>query len=296
VLLLQAFAILEVEGFDYADEEPDARELHWWIEALRAGFADRAEHFGDPDFHLVPVDRLLAPAWIASRRRAITERAQPDVKPFDASLVDSGGETTHLSVLDGEGNAVSLTTTLNTTFGSGIVVEGLGFLLNNEMDDFAIQSGAPNAYGLVGSRANAIEPAKRPLSSMTPTIVCDGNGRVELVIGSPGGPRIITSVFQVLARVLAHGQELEDAIRAPRLHQQWQPTHTFVEQSFPAEIVDQLVRRGHVVVREGTWSDVQAVMVLEDGTVTAFSDPRRGGAAGLTGEGLTQSPARPARR
>jgi gamma-glutamyltranspeptidase/glutathione hydrolase len=296
VLLLQTFAILEVEGFDYVDEEPDARELHWWIEALRAGFADRAEHLGDPDFHLVPVDRLLAPAWITARRRAITDHAQPDVRPFDAALIDSGGETTHLSVLDGHGNAVSLTTTLNTTFGSGILVEELGFLLNNEIDDFAIQSGAPNAYGLVGSRANAIAPGKRPLSSMTPTVVCDGAGRVELVVGSPGGPRIITSVFQVLARVLAHGQELEEAIRAPRLHQQWQPPHTFVEQGFPAEIVDQLVRRGHVIVREGTWSDVQAVMVLEDGTVSAFSDPRRGGAAGVTGEGLTQSPARPARR
>jgi gamma-glutamyltranspeptidase/glutathione hydrolase len=293
VLLLQAFAILEVEGFDYVDEEPDARELHWWIEALRAGFADRAEHMGDPDFHPVPVAELLDPRWIATRRRAIGDRARPDIAPFVVPRAESGGETTHLSVLDGDGNAVSLTTTLNTTFGTGILVADVGVLLNNEMDDFAIQAGAPNAYGLVGSGANAVEPGKRPLSSMTPTVVCDGEGRVELVVGSPGGPRIITSVFQVLARVLAHGQPLEDAIRAPRLHQQWNPQHTFVERDFPAEVVLELERRGHVVVREGTWSDVQAIAVLPDGSVTAFSDPRNGGVAGTTDEGLLHAPARP---
>lgn len=294
LLILQVFGILEGEGFDYADAEPDARELHWWIEALRAGFADRAEHLGDPGYYRVPVAQLLDRGWIAQRRRAIGEFAQPDILPWVPPVPEGGGETTHLSVLDAEGNAVSLTTTLNTTFGSGIMVEGAGFLLNNEMDDFAIRPGVPNAYGLVGNAANAIEPGKRPLSSMTPTVVCAPDGSVELVIGSPGGPRIITSVFQVLARVLVHGQSLEDAIRAPRLHQQWKPLRTFVEMDFPEELVTELVRRGHAIEREDRrWSSVQAILIGPDDTLEAYSDPRRGGAAGAPGVGLLHRPARP---
>jgi len=179
ILILQMFEILEGEGFDYADSEPDARELHWWIEALRAGFADRAQHLGDPDFHRVPTQELLDPSWIAERRRAIGALAQPDIMPWVEAVPESGGETTHLSVLDTEGNAVSMTTTLNTTFGTGIVVEGAGFLLNNEMDDFAIRSGVPNAYGLVGSEANAIAGDKRALSPMTPPGVCAPGGSVS---------------------------------------------------------------------------------------------------------------------
>lgn len=294
ILILQVFEILEGEGFDYADPEPDARELHWWIEALRAGFADRAQHLGDPDFFDVPVDELLDPNWIAERRRAIGAFAQPDILPWVPPVPEGGGETTHLSVLDAEGNAVSMTTTLNTTFGTGIVVDGAGFLLNNEMDDFAIRPGVPNAYGLVGTEANAIVANKRPLSSMTPTVVCAPDGSVELVIGSPGGPRIITSIFQVLARVLVHGQDLESAIAAPRLHQQWKPQRTFVEQDFPEAMVAELVQRGHAIEREERrWSSVQAILVRPDGTLEAFADPRRGGVAGAPGRGFLHRPARP---
>ena len=294
ILILQVFEILEGEGFDYADPEPDARELHWWIEALRAGFADRAQHLGDPDFHAVPIDELLDPHWIAERRRAIGAFAQPNILPWVEPVPESGGETTHLSVLDGDGNAVSMTTTLNTTFGSGILVEGAGFLLNNEMDDFAIRPGVPNAYGLVGTEANAIAANKRPLSSMTPTVVCAPDGSVQLVIGSPGGPRIITSIFQVLARVLVHGQGLEEAIAAPRLHQQWKPVRTFVERDFPEAMVTELVRRGHAIEREERrWSSVQAILVRPDGVLEAFADPRRGGVAGAPGEGFLHRPARP---
>lgn len=297
ILVLQVFAILEGEGFDYADAEPDARELHWWIEALRAGFADRAQHLGDPDHHDVPVDVLLDPVWLAERRHAIGPYANPDILPWVAPVPESGGETTHLSVLDGFGNAVSLTTTLNTSFGSGIMVSGAGFLLNNEMDDFAIRPGAPNAYGLVGSEANAIAAGKRPLSSMTPTVVCAEDGSVELVIGSPGGPRIITSVFQVLARVLVHGQDLEQAVRAPRLHQQWKPQRTFVEEDFSERMVAELVRRGHTIERQdGHWSSVQAIRLREDGVLEAFADPRRGGVAGAPHRGFLHRPARPRSR
>ncbi|MEZ5976627.1 MAG: gamma-glutamyltransferase [Planctomycetota bacterium] len=294
IVLLQMFAILDRLDTEAPGPDPDERELHVWIEALRACFADRAEHLGDPDFVHVPIDELLDRDWVSARAAAIGERADPNVMPWVLEPVEHGGETTHLSVLDRDGNAVSLTTTLNTTFGSGIMVEGAGFLLNNEMDDFAIRPGVPNAYGLVGTAANAIESGKRPLSSMTPTVVCDRGGHVEFVVGSPGGPRIITSVFQVLDRVLVHGATLEDAIRAPRLHQQWKPVRTYVEPGFDEAVVDALVARGHVIERAtSTWSDVQGVLVGRDGSVTAFSDPRRGGAAGLEGRGLVQEPAAP---
>jgi len=258
------------------------RMAHWWIEALRGAFADRAEHLGDPDFATVPVDELLAPSTIAARRVAIGEAARVDVAPRPVGR--EGSETTHLSVLDDDGNAVSLTTTLNTTFGSGILVRGGGFLLNDEMDDFAPAGGHPNVYGLVGGAANAVRPGKRPLSSMTPTVVRAGGHANVMVLGSPGGPRIITAVTQVLLRVLVLGESLERAVAAPRLHQQWSPVETIFEMEFDARIVESLARRfGHPVRRvDRRFGSVQAIL-LDDvgGRPVAVSDPRRGGSAGV---------------
>ncbi len=261
------------------------RMVHWWIEALRGAFADRAEHMGDPDFVTVPVAELLAPGAIAARRVAIGEVARPDVTALPVAR--EGGETTHLSVLDDDGNAVSLTTTLNTTFGSGILVRGGGFLLNDEMDDFAPAGGAPNVYGLVGGAANAVRPGKRPLSSMTPTVVRVGGHANVMVLGSPGGPRIITAVTEVLLRVLVLGEPLERAVRAPRLHQQWNPSETLVEPEFDARLVLELERRfGHTIRRsEHHFGSVQAILLDHvGGTPTAVSDPRRGGSAAVTEE------------
>jgi gamma-glutamyltranspeptidase/glutathione hydrolase len=269
------------------------RALHWWIEALRFGFADRAEHLGDPDFHEVPVNQLLSADWIAERRTSIGERAGVDVRPYGHPAGAELGETTHLSVIDGEGNAVSLTTTLNSSFGSGVVVAGAGFLLNNQIDDFSIRAGVPNAYGLVGTDANQLAPGKRPLSSMTPTVVLDGDGVVALVLGSPGGPRIISSVIEVLLRVLVYEQDLDDAIRAPRVHQQWNPPQTFVEPGWDDGILRDLEARGHLLERsERRWASVQAIEVQRGGTPRAFSDPRRGGAPGdqLRGVGPAARP------
>ena len=270
---------------------------HWCIEALRRSFADRAEHMGDPDFHRVPVNELLSTEWVLERRASIGSRADLDVGAWVPATPVESHQTTHLSVLDRSGNALSMTTTLNGSFGSGILVSGAGFLLNNELDDFSILAGAPNQFGLVGNRANAIEPGKRPLSSMSPMIVRDDQGSVRMVLGSPGGPRNITSVFQVLIRVLLFEENLYDAVRANRLHQQWRPKVTrfeAVQGGGPRlDVLEGLRRRGHPVelVNWG-FGSVQAISIDERGEPTAVSDPRRGGAAGVEGRG-TQAPALP---
>ena len=297
LVLLQVLAMLD--GFPLDEEkvrtrdsarevDPDSevarvglsgRAVHWWIEAMRRAFADRALHMGDPDFHTVPVADLLAPSWIAERRISIGELADPHVEAFRFPASE-GNDTTHLSVLDREGNAVSLTTTLNTRFGSGLMVPGVGFLLNNEIDDFAVAAQSPNTYGLVGGSANAIEPRKRPLSSMTPAIVREGGQTVRMVLGSPGGPRIISSVIQVLLRTEVYGQSLEEAVAAPRLHQQWVPTATRFEEGWDPLLLQDLRNRDHdVELSQTSFGAVQAIRVEVGGVPEGVSDPRRGGAA-----------------
>ena len=322
VVLLQVLAILagfplDVERESTRDEievgaHPtgdgsgiSARALHWWIEALRVAFADRAEHLGDPDphgqtdFRPVPVAELLSPAWIAERRVSIGDRANPEVGPLELAPPVEGSQTTHVSVIDRDGNAVSLTTTLNGSFGSGILAQGAGFLLNNELDDFSIRAGTPNMYGLVGGAANQLAPHRRPLSSMTPTVVREGGRQLTLVLGSPGGPRIITSVMQVVLRVLVYDQDLPLAVAAPRLHQQWKPATTRFEQGWETTLIESLVNRHDqpVQVQAGAqgFGSIQAIHVGSDGTVSAVSDPRRGGVAGIEGRPLPP-PRRPPRR
>jgi gamma-glutamyltranspeptidase/glutathione hydrolase len=297
IILLQVLALLDgfpldaerrralgelstASGASPVDAQPcglSARAVHWWIEALRRGFAARAHVMGDPDFVDVPVDQLLAPAAIARDRIAIGESAQLD-------LVDEppreGSQTTQISVIDREGNAVSLTTTLNSFFGSGTFVRGAGFFLNNELDDFALGGGVANQFGLVGSEANAIAPRKRPLSSMTPTVVRDGGHSVSMVLGSPGGPRIITAVIGVLLRTIVYGEALETAVAAPRFHQQWSPPQTLFEPGWPQPLLDELRRRGQPLELPGErWASVQAIRVGEGGIVEGASDPRRAGVA-----------------
>jgi gamma-glutamyltranspeptidase/glutathione hydrolase len=288
VALLETLAVLD--GFSIEAERraqaqsspaggaPPARVVHWWIEALRLAFMERALHMGDPDFVDVPLQQLLAPEWVARARVSIGEMAgAPSLSLAEAR---EGQETTHVSVLDRQGNAVSLTTTINSTFGSGILVRGAGFLLNNEIDDFSLQPGVPNQFGLIGGTANAIAPGKRPLSSMTPTVLRRGGGSVALVLGSPGGPRIITSVLSVIVRTMLFGETLATAVAAPRFHQQWAPSATDFEPGWPPELLEALSRRGHTVrAREQPWGRVQAIQVLPDGAVEGVSDPRAIGAA-----------------
>lgn len=267
VLIVQLLNMLEprslVElGWNSADY------IHLLTEAERLAFADRAEHLGDPDFYPVSLDTLLSKGYAGRRARSISmERATPSAE-VSAGKIDSavGGETTHFCVIDARGNAVSITTTLNTGFGSGIVAPGTGVLLNNEMDDFSAKPGVPNVYGLIGDEANAIAPGKRMLSSMSPTIVlCDGSP--VLVLGSPGGSMIITSVLQVLLNVLVFEMPVAEAVAVPRVHAQWLPDALFFEAfGLSKETRAELERREHALeVFPDPIGRVNAIQVLADG-------------------------------
>lgn len=262
VALVQTLNILEETPYA-ADGHGSATALHWLAEALRRAFADRSEFLGDPEFVSVPVHGLTSKTYAARLRATIDPAAatpSSHVRPGDPLPYESP-ETTHYSIVDPEGNAVACTTTLNTSFGSGVTAEGLGFLLNNEMDDFTAAPGVPNLYGLIQGTANEIRPGKRPLSSMSPTIVTR-EGKLFLVLGSPGGPRIISSVLQVLLNVIDFGMNLQQAVDAPRIHHQWLPDRLYIEgQGFSPGTIDRLRAMGHDVLALGSWGDVQAVMI-----------------------------------
>ncbi|MCC6406702.1 MAG: gamma-glutamyltransferase [Planctomycetes bacterium] len=278
----RAEVLAEERAAPSADRDPnglDDRAVHWWIEALRRAFAERAAHVGDPDFVDVPLDRLVGAEWTARARVSIGENAAPTIESL-LPAPPEGTQTTHLSVVDALGNAVSLTTTLNSGWGSRLSSDGV--LLNNQLDDFALP-GVANQFGLVGSAANALQPGKRPLSTMTPTIVRQSDRSVVLVIGGPGGPRIVSSVLGVLLRILVLGQTLDDAVRAPRLHQQWRPPTTDFEAGWSPRLLDGLERRGHAVRRDvEPWGSVQVIQIDRAGEPHGVSDPRRPGGVRAT--------------
>ncbi len=255
---------------------------HLMIEAERRAYADRAEHLGDPDFYPVPLDMLTSRDYARYRFQDFDpQRATPSDEVGAGSWPDESLETTHYSVIDKNGVAVSVTTTLNLGYGNRIVVPGAGFLLNNEMDDFAAKPGAPNAYGLLGDEANKVEPGKRMLSSMSPTIVTR-DGMPYLITGSPGGSTIITTVFQVILNVLDHGMSVSDAVAAPRFHHQWQPDVIRLEDNvFSPEVVQQLQAMGHQGLMASNFriGDANSIKVLEDGQYEAAADPRNDGGA-----------------
>ncbi|HIK30034.1 MAG TPA: gamma-glutamyltransferase [Oscillatoriales cyanobacterium M59_W2019_021] len=262
---------------------PDA--LHLLIESMKIAYADRAEYLGDPDFVEVPVRQLVSGEYARQRRSEITmdrARNSEEVKPMDAETLErlrESPDTSHLTVVDGDRNAVSLTFTVNGGFGAGVVAEGTGILLNNEMDDFAIAPGVPNLFGLVGGEANAIAPRKTPLSSMTPTIVTE-NGELRLALGSPGGSTIITTVLQILLNVLVYDMDVAAAVSAPRIHQQWLPETVAMESwGLDALTVEELRRRGHDLVTWGTWGNASAIEVMPDGTLEGAADRRGDGEA-----------------
>jgi gamma-glutamyltranspeptidase/glutathione hydrolase len=282
VALLQALGMLE--RFDLRAAGPDSpRTIHRAAEAARRAFADRARWLGDPDHGPVPVEALLDPGYLAGRSATIRDDgATPSREILPGQPAPGEGtSTTHLSIGDPWGGAVALTTTLNAAYGSGLVAPGTGVLLNNEIDDFALAPGAPNAYGLVGGAANAVEGGKRPLSSMAPTIVEQpgGGARPLLVLGSPGGPRIITAVLQVLLHVIDHDLSLADAIARPRVHHQWQPDVLSYEPgSLGPEVVRSLAALGHHVVEvDDTLGEVNAIGLAPDGAWVGVADPRGGG-------------------
>ncbi len=252
-------------------------------EAMKLAYADRAEFMGDSDFYPVPVDRLISKEYATERRALLdTSKSTPGRQLSHGAIVlKEGMHTTHYSVVDSWGNAVSVTTTINSWYGNKIVVDGAGFFLNNEMDDFASKPGAPNQFGLVGGIANSVQPNKRMLSAMAPTIVLKDN-QPYLVLGSPGGPTIITSVLQVIINVLDHRMNVGEANDAPRFHHQWLPdTLLFERFGFPKDVVENLERRGYAVRhRGGTLGRVEAIVIdRKNGFLYGSTDPRGYGAA-----------------
>ena len=246
------------------------------IEAERRVFADRAKWLGDPDFVQVPIKSLVDSAYIQNRISSMDF-----AKATPSSAISAGQfagyespETTHYSIVDAAGNAVSITTTLNNSYGSKVFVGGAGFLLNDEMDDFSAKAGAPNLYGLVGSKANEIQPNKRMLSSMTPTIITE-NGQLKMVVGTPGGSTIITSVFQVVLNALEFGMNMQQAVEYPRFHQQWKPEHTRIEPNrLSLTQMERLKKKGYEFTNSTSIGLVEAILVLPSGHLQGGADSR----------------------
>ena len=243
--------------------------VHLLTEVERRAYADRAEHLGDPDFWNVPTSTLISKKYALSRIKNISlKNATPSTSVFPLkNTSDESIETTHYSVVDSYGSAVSVTTTINLSYGSGIVVTGAGFFLNNEMDDFSSKPGQPNAFDLIGNEANSIQPGKRPLSSMTPTIVLK-NGKPSLVIGSPGGSTIITTTMQVILNVVVFGMDIKEAVCSPRFHSQWYPDLIMIEpRGFSKDVMKNLNLMGHKIVpyKWGYIGEANGIYINEDG-------------------------------
>jgi gamma-glutamyltranspeptidase/glutathione hydrolase len=298
IVLLETLNILEAVPLSSMGNR-SADSIHWTIEAFRRAYMDRAEFLGDPDFAKIPVAQLIdkkyADAWrdtINGNHASISSQLKRPANAFNdldrVSGLRSGfavgghdsSNTTHYSVIDPEGDAVSVTTTLNDLFGSRVTAEGLGFLLNDEMDDFSSKSGVPNAYGLVQGEANAIGPNKRPLSSMTPTIVVKDN-KPFLILGSPGGGRIISTVANILMGVIDYDLNIQEAVNAPRFHHQWLPDEIRMEKNgFSRDTIRLLEQRGHKITFSDAWSDGECIMIdPKTGERQGSSDPRNEGKA-----------------
>lgn len=284
-------AMLKIlEGYDlrslgYLSPE----HAHLFAEAARRAYADRNAYLADPDFVPQPTARMISDPYAAERRRTIDRnRATPSaqVAPGLGPVPGEGENTTHYSIVDARGNAVAVTTTINSLYGSLVTVEGAGFLLNNEMDDFTAKPGVPNQFGLVQGAANAVQPGKRMLSAMTPTIVLDPSGRVLLVTGTPGGATIITSIAQTVSNVVDFRMDVATATSAPRLHHQHLPdTLRYERDGLSAATEARLRAMGHALgERSGYQGDVQSIVILPGGYQSGVADPRRGGAAVGVGE------------
>jgi gamma-glutamyltranspeptidase/glutathione hydrolase len=273
VLLHQMMKMVEDQPLStYGFLSPRAVQL--MVEVERRAFADRGKYMGDADFYNVPVKAITSAGYLKERmkdydpsRAGNSQAVQPGIAGKESE------ETTHISVIDKEGNAVAVTTTLNDSYGSKTVVGGAGFFLNDEMDDFSIKPGFPNMYGAIGGEANAIAPGKRILSSMTPTLVLQ-NGKPFLVVGTPGGTTIPTSVFQTLINVIEFNMSTEDAVYQPKFHHQWLPDRIDVERSFPGNVRGVLERMGYTINERGNIGRVEVIRVLHDGRFEAVADNR----------------------
>ena len=278
VAMLEMMAMLEGSGYEKSGAG-SAAASHYLAEVMRRAYADRAQFLGDPDFVKIPVRGLTRKEYAAKLRATIdAERATPSsvVRAGDPAPYESS-ETTHFNVVDEHGNAVALTYTINSLYGNGVTVPRLGFLLNNEMDDFAARPGEPNLFGLVQGEANAIEPRKTPLSSMTPTIITR-DGKLFMVVGAPGGARIINGVAQVIFNVLDFGMNVQEAIDQPRLHHQWLPDTLYLERGFSPDTKALLEKRGHKLRETGGVASVEAILV-DGGWLQGAANGRSSGKA-----------------
>jgi len=278
--ILQMMGMLEHSGYEKSGSG-SAASIHYAAEAMRRYYVDRSEYLGDPDFFKVPVSGLLDPAYIRKRAGSIDrDRATPSdqLAPGGPAAREST-ETTHFSIVDAEGNAVAVTYTLNGGYGSQVTVPGIGVLMNNEMDDFAAKPGTPNMFGLVQGESNAIVPGKRPLSSMTPTIVLKDN-KPYMVVGAPGGSRIITAVMQVILNVIDFKMNIQEAIDAPRFHHQWKPDRLELEKGVSPDTIALLKAKGHNIEESKpvVVARVEAILI-EDGWLKGGQDGRGAGKA-----------------
>jgi gamma-glutamyltranspeptidase / glutathione hydrolase len=271
--VLQMLGMLDTTGYEKGGAG-SASVVHYMTEAMRRYFADRSEHLADPDFFKVPLTSLLDPRYIARQRASIDpERATPS-KDIKAAVFNGkeSNETTHYTIADAEGNIVCVTYTLNGGYGSKVTATSLGFLLNNEMDDFASKPGEPNMYGLIQGEGNAIAPGKTPLSAMTPTIVLK-DGKPVLALGSPGGPTIINTVLEVIVNVLDFGMNVQDAVNWPRFHHQWLPDELRMEPGYSPDTIALLEKRGYNVRRVNAQGEVAAIH-WGNGWLEGAPDPR----------------------
>ena len=242
-------------------------------EVERRGYADRAEHLGDPDYWKVPQKTLTSAAYLAERMKDYSPNHASQSATIKAGVIKESEETTHISIMDAEGNMVCVTTTLNGGYGSKTVVGGAGFLLNDEMDDFSIKPGVPNMYGAVGGDANAIQPGKRMLSSMTPSLVVK-DGKPFMVVGTPGGTTIPTSVFQSIVNVIDFGMNADDAVNKPKFHHQWLPDIVFLENGFPENVKTQLEQMGYKIQLRGPIGRTEMILINKNGELETAADKR----------------------
>lgn len=280
IALFQLLELVELHPDLLANGFHSVEATHLMIEAERRVYADRATHLGDADYYPVPQQGLMNLDYLKKRMEDFNPKKATDSEALGAGSPPKEKEqTTHFSIIDPDGNAVSVTTTINGGYGAKVVVGGAGFLLNNEMDDFSAKPGAPNMFGLIGAEANKIEPGKRMLSSMTPTIL-EKNGKLYMVVGTPGGSTIITSVFQTILNVLHFDMNMQEAVAAPRFHHQWKPNMIFTEdEAIGPDNLKTLEGMGHTFRNRGSIGRVDAILVLPDGRLQGGADPRGDDAA-----------------
>jgi gamma-glutamyltranspeptidase/glutathione hydrolase len=276
--LLQILGVLEGTGFE-KNGAGSAASIHFMAEAMRRYFADRSEYIGDPAMFPVPYDKLLSKSHITALRASIdADHATPSDRVRPGKFASrEGADTTHYAVVDASGNAVAVTVTLNGEYGSGVTVPGLGFVLNNNMDNFAANPGKTNQYGLIQGEANAIQPHKRPVSSMAPTIISK-EGKLFMVVGTPGGPTIFNSILQTIVNVIDFKMNAQDAVSAPRMHHQWYPDRLYIEPGFSPDTIALLKARGHSIELRGSNNDLNMILLNGD-WIQAGVDPRREGKA-----------------